>query len=108
MPAPFHSIVIQRPAEGTADERGVAAQTWATHLTLLGSNQPLTAREVAQLSQGGPVSASHRIFFRGAPDIVESDRVLDGTRTFQIDGITDPAGAGHHLEVLAHLVTDAS
>jgi head-tail adaptor len=89
------------------DEWGNAAQTWADHLTVQGSNQPLTVQEVGQLSQGGPVAASHRIFVPGTPDIAESDRIIDGARTFQVDGVADAAGAGHHLEILAHVVTDA-
>lgn len=114
MPRPFHTLTIRRAtavvddeAEIVYDDRGVATRTWADHLTLTGSNQPLTVEEVAQLSQGGPVAATHRIFLPGTPDVTEDDLIVDGGRTFQIDGVKDPAGARHHLEVLAHLVTDA-
>lgn len=103
-----HSIAIQRSTEGTVDERGVPAQTWATLSTVKASVQPKTVREMAQLSQAGPVAAEYTIYALGAPDIHESDRITEGTRLFEVIGVRDAAGAGHHVEVDAHLVTEAA
>lgn len=115
MPAPFHTLVVERAVSVTDedsdvvyDDRGNATRTWTTHLTLHGSNQPLRVEEVAQLSQAGPVSATHRVFLPGTPDVTEDDRIIDGDRTFHIDSVADPAGAGHHLELLVHDVEDAA
>lgn len=88
------------------DDRGNPTRTWAAHLEVQGSNQPLRVEEVAQLSQAGPVASTHRVFILGTPDIHEYDRIVDGGVTYQIDGIADPAGARHHMEILVHAVTD--
>ena len=105
MTAPFHPVTVERVTSGAVDERGVPSQTWATSGTYSASNQPLSEQEVAQLSQGGPVAATHRIYILGAPDILEADRIIDGGKTYQIDSLMDPAGAIHHVEILAHVVT---
>lgn len=61
--------------------------------------EPKTAREVAQLSQAGPVVADHTIFGRPT-DLATGDALLatDG-RAFEVMPINDAGGAGHHLEV---------
>ena len=40
-------------------------------------------------------------------DIAEADRIVWGTATYQVDGIRDEAGIGHHYRVDAHLVEGA-
>jgi SPP1 family predicted phage head-tail adaptor len=99
-----HTLVIERATNGSPDERGVPAQTWATLATIKGSIQPLTSLEVAQLTQGGPVASTHKAYI--APtDILEGDRVRADGILYQIDGIDDEAGWGHHLKLNLHAVT---
>lgn len=108
MPQLRHTLVIKRPASGTRDEWGVPAGTPTTTVsTVHGLIEPKTARELAQLSQGGPVASTHTIFLFPT-DLKESDSIESGGVTYQIDGIRDAAGAGHHLEVDAHLVKAAA
>jgi SPP1 family predicted phage head-tail adaptor len=89
---------------GAEDERGVPAQTWATLATVKGSVQPKSVQEVAQLTQGGPVVSDLTLFLHPT-DLREGDRIIGAAgQVYQVDGVRDPAGAGHHLEVDVHLV----
>jgi hypothetical protein len=102
-----HRILIERATAGAEDERGMPGQTWATLADGIPAFvQPLQSEELAQLSQGGPVASDHAIYLLPT-DLRESDRIRfdpsDG-RVFQVDGIRDEAGLGHHLKVMAHMV----
>lgn len=76
--------------------------------------QPKNAREVALLSQAGAEVSDHTIYLRpvhltAADAIVHdaSDCPVEpdiGDVTFQISGIRNASGLGHHLEVDARLV----
>lgn len=104
MPFLNHDLIIERATGGTADERGVPAQTWAPLATVRGSVQPKRVRELAQLSQAGPVTSDLTIFLLPT-DLREGDRIVSAAgAVYQVDGVRDPAGAGHHLEADAHLV----
>jgi len=98
-----HQLTIQRATDGTPDDRGVPAQTWATLATCSGWVQPKNARELAQLSQGGPVVSDHTVYM-WPTDITEGDRIVYGAQTYEVEGITDEAGIGHHLRIDARLV----
>jgi len=99
-----HEVDIERAAEGSRDDYGVPAQTWSTLATVPAWVQPKSARELAQLSQGGPVTVTHTIFL-DPTDLSESDRIAYAGKVYEIEGIRDAAGYGHHLEVDAHTVT---
>jgi hypothetical protein len=99
----IHELVIKRNAAGQRDERGVPAQTASTVATVPGLIQPKSDREVAQLNQAGPVASTHTIFLMPT-DLTEADFIESGGRTYQVDGIRDAAGVGHHLEVDVHAV----
>ena len=98
-----HTVVIERATPGTVDDRGVPAQVWATLATIPGWVQPKSARELAQLSQGGPVTSTITIYLYPT-DVTEADRITYAGGTYQIDGIRDAAGMNHHLELDCHLV----
>ena len=102
-----HTITIERATDGAADDRGVPAQTWATLETARAWVQPKSAKELGQLSQGGPVVSTHSIYVDPNADVNEDDRIDYGSQTYQIDGIRDEAGLGHHFKIDAHLVEDA-
>lgn len=100
-------IQIERSTAGTEDAYGMPAQTWATlKAGIPASVQPLSSRELADLSQGGPVASDHAIYLLPT-DLKAADRIRmdpDDGRVYQVDGIRDEAGIGHHLKVMAHLV----
>lgn len=100
----IHTLVIERAVAGAEDDYGHAAQTWQPLATVAGLVMPKSAREVAQLSQGGPVVGDFTIFM--APrDVAPADRihlVPDDGRLFEITGIR--AFLGHHLEIDARVV----
>ena len=101
-----HRLVIERVTNGAVDDRNMPAQTWATLAEVPGLVQPKSAKELAQLSQGGPVSSDHTIFLMPT-DLRESDRIRfdpDDGRRYEVVGVRDAAGWGHHLEVDATMV----
>ena len=100
-----HTLTIQRSTDGAADDRGVALQTWADLADVPGWVQPKGARELAQLSQAGPVTSTTTIYLWPC-DVTEADRLVYSGDTYQISGIRDEAGMGHHLKLDARLVED--
>ena len=98
-----HSVTIQRSSDGSDDDRGVAVQTWATLAVTPAFVQPKSAKELAQLSQSGPVTATHTIYLYPT-DITEADRIAYDGLTYELDGIRDEAGLSHHLRCDAHTV----
>lgn len=105
MPSLNHTLVIQRSTNGTEDAYGMPAQTWAELATVHASVQPKSVREMAQLSQAGPVTSDLTIYLLPTA-IREGDRLVSTSgAVYQVDGVRDAAGAGHHYEVDAHQVT---
>lgn len=103
----LHSLVIERGTPGTENpDTGHAPYTYATLAAVKGLVQPKRATEVAALHQAGAVVSDHTIFLLPT-DITEGDRVrfaVDDGRRYEIRGVRDAAGIGHHLEVDARLV----
>lgn len=66
-----------------------------------GTIQPMAVREVALLSDAGVAVSDHTVFM--APtDVREADVIRtepDDGRRYQVRGVRDAAGRGHHLEV---------
>jgi hypothetical protein len=103
----IHTLVIERATDGAVDEYNQPSRTWATLSQVPGLVQPKTAREVAQLNQAGAVVSTYTIFLRPT-EIQPSDRVRVAAGlmagTYEIDGIRDAAGHGHHLQADARQV----
>lgn len=97
----IHKLAIERATSGAPDDYGQPSRTYATLATFRGRIEPKSAREVAALSGAGAVVSDHVLRTRPR-DLRESDRIrfdpADG-RLFEITGIRDMAGAGHHLTV---------
>lgn len=97
----IHTLAVERATSGVLDEYGQPSRTYATLATFRGRIEPKSAREVAQLNGAGAVVSDHVLRTRPR-DLRESDRIrfepADGRR-FEITGIRDMAGAGHHLTV---------
>jgi SPP1 family predicted phage head-tail adaptor len=104
-PALIHSLVIERATNGTEDDRGMPTQAWATAATIPGLVQQKHAEELAQLSQGGPVTSLHKAYLPYGADVHEADRIRQGGRLFQVTGIDpDVGGARHHAVADLQLV----
>ena len=86
---------------------GQPVYAWATLATVNGSIQPKTAREVALESQGGATITDTKIYLEPT-DVLAADRIRLAADTsgpyYEITGVRDAAGRGHHLELDARLV----
>jgi hypothetical protein len=102
-----HTFVIERPTDGAVDDYNQPTTTYAELASVPGLMQPKSALEIAQLNETGAVRATHSAFLRPT-DVTEADRIRVASGpmagTYQIDGIRDAAGLGHHLEIDAHTV----
>lgn len=67
--------------------------------------EPLTSKELAQLSQAGPVIATHRAYMAASAGILEADQLVHGTQVLEVQRIDDLGGSGRYLEVQAQLIT---
>lgn len=78
------------------------------------SIQPRSAREMAALSQAGVAMSDHRIYLTPR-DVRTSDVIVHDPDAcpmtvdlpagrYEIVGVPDAAGAGHHVEIAARLV----
>lgn len=99
----LHTLVIERATSGAEDDYGQPARTYATLATVSGLVQPKSYREVALSTQAGAVVSTHTIFMRPT-DLQEADRILYGSQRYEVTGVRDAAGLGHHYEVDARLV----
>lgn len=102
-----HTLVIERPTDGAPDEYNDSVVTYGTVSEVPGLIQPKTAREVAQLNQAGAVVSTHTAYLRPT-EVQPSDRLRiasgDMAGTYEIDGIRNAAGIGHHLEADCRMV----
>lgn len=103
----LHTLIIERPTDGAVDDYNQPTRTYATLATVPGLIQPKKVEEVAQLNQAGVVVSTHTIYLRPT-EIQPSDRVVVATGgmagSYEIDGVRDAAGIGHHLELDARMV----
>lgn len=115
----LHTVTIQRFNEGADDDWGQPSRTYTDHATVRALPQPKTIEEQAITSQAGAVVGSWTVFMQPS-DLRESDRLAHNqatcpvpsvrdlpTGTFQLTGIRNAAGVGHHLEVDASFVAPA-
>ncbi len=106
-----HSLAILRSTVTddplTNDENNQPTRVEALLATVRGLVQPKSVREVAQLNQAGAVVSDHTIYLYPT-DLREADRIRfdpDDGRRYEVRGVRDAAGIGHHLEVDAEMVT---
>jgi hypothetical protein len=83
------------------------AYGWAAIATVAGSIQPRAASEVQLVGQGGaPITDT--VIYLAPTDVTPADRIRraeDATGPYyQITGVRDAAGRGHHLELDARRV----
>lgn len=102
-----HTFIIERPTDGAVDEYNQPTTTYATLASVPGLMQPKDVREVAQLNQAGATVSTHTGYLRPT-EIQPSDRVRIASGvmagTYEIDGVRDAAGLGHHYELDCRMV----
>lgn len=113
-----HTVTIQRfsssgnPAND--DEYGQPVRTPSTLATVKAAIQPKSDREIALTTQAGAALSDYRIYLMPR-DITTADAIVHDARDcpmrpdlpdarFELVGVPDAAGLGHHLEVDAKLV----
>lgn len=102
-----HSLVIERPTDGVVDDYNDSVVTYATLAEVPGLIQPMTVDEVAQLNSAGATLSRFKGYVR-ITEIQPSDRVRIASGpmagTYEIDGVLDEAGIGHHYKLFARQV----
>jgi len=95
-----NQVDLQRVAV-TVDSHGDQVKTWATLATVWASIEPLSGREFMQASQVMS-DITVRIKIRGRSDIAltPKDRVLFGSREFDIRHVIDWGGNGVETQLL--------
>jgi len=93
------SVTVQKVAQ-TSDEFGSWVETWSTRFADMPCRiQPLSGRERALYGRER-TEVSHRMYCPGEyADISERDRVVDGTKAYEVVFVGNPDLSSHHLEI---------
>lgn len=96
----IHDLVIKRmAATGAYTERQQPVTAEAAVASVRGLIQPKTADEMALASQAGVPVGDHVGFLRPLAGLGQECWIERGTTRYDIVGIRDAAGRGHHLEL---------
>jgi SPP1 family predicted phage head-tail adaptor len=81
------SVVIQRrgTAQGTT---GQVIESWTTTATVFASISPISGREYFNAS-GERAEVTHRVVIRYGPSVAARDRIVYGSRVFDIKSVID-------------------
>lgn len=93
-----HRVQIQQVTE-TQDSFGAVVQTWGTVATVWASIEAISGREFFDAAQTN-AEITHRIRIRYRPGIAPAMRVVEGTRTFDIQAVLDPGGRRRELVLM--------
>lgn len=83
----------------TFDDYGQPVTAETTVATVAGRIAPRSAREVALLSQAGAVVSTHTGYLWPLAGLDTGCWIESGGVRYDITGMSDAAGAGHHLEL---------
>lgn len=72
--------------------------TWSTNLTLTGSIQNLSGNEIIQAQKLG-VSATHRLYVNGNPDILVNDRIKYNGIYYKITYVDNVVNVSAHTKI---------
>ena len=116
-----HRVYIERDvALGPDDEWGQPTTTTEVSGPIAASIQPKRVREVALISQGGASIGEYTLFVLprriATSDAIIHDSAMCGkpdgqdypTLRFEVTGVRNAAGRGHHLEVDCTLVGETT
>lgn len=82
-----HRVRIENPVD-TADSQGSATRIWNLLRVVWAALEPLTAREQLQAAQVQH-GITHNVLLRHVDGITPKSRLIFGTRTFHIVGISN-------------------
>jgi head-tail adaptor len=113
-----HTVSIVRKADAhTLNDYGQPVTSDTVIATVKAAIQPRQASEQAATSQAGPAIADYVIFMfptdLSTADAIFHDRTVCPlvrdlpTARFELQGVPNAAGLGHHLEVQARLIESA-
>jgi hypothetical protein len=103
-------VAVLDAGQPTYDDYGQPVRTASTLASNVAAGiQPKAAVELAAISQAGAAKATHTIYLLPR-DVTTADQVVHDagtcpvlvdlpTTTYQVTGVPDAAGAGHHLEL---------
>jgi SPP1 family predicted phage head-tail adaptor len=97
-----HLVSLQR-ASASRDAAGQETRTWTTYKTWWAAIEPLSANELL-LARQVEGRVSHRIQMRYRPDLQPTDRIVLGTRVFQIAPAMHTDEVGYETVVMAEEV----
>ncbi len=110
-----HTVAIVRKADAhTLDDYGQPVTSDAVLRTVKAAIQPRRENEQAAVSQAGPAAGDH-VIFMFPTDVTTADAIFHDrtvcpltadlpTARYEIVGVPNAAGLGHHLEIQARLV----
>jgi len=94
-----HLVTLQRQT-GATDSTGAETQTWSNLATVWAAIQPFTGRELFQNNQLTALGDT-RILLRYYPGLRPKDRVLFGTRIFEIRDVSNRDERNIEMELIA-------
>lgn len=116
-----HTVTVVRSSTSgdpdDDDDYGQPTETEGTHATIKAAIQPMSQREAAEAvltTQAGATVADHRIYIFPM-DITTGDAIVHEAQScpmrpdlpdsrYEITGVPDAAGLGHHLELDVKLI----
>ena len=113
-----HTVSIVRKADAhTLDDYGQPVTSDDVIATVKAAIQPRRENEQAAVSQAGPAIANY-VIFMFPTDLTTADAIVHDqdicpltndlpTGRFELQGVPNAAGLGHHLEVQARLIESA-
>lgn len=113
-----HTVsIVRQDDNGTFDDYGQPVTVDEVLSTVKAAIQPRNERERDSASQGGPAVGDH-VIFMFPTDLTTADAIFHDdticplvsdlpTSRFEIVGVPNAAGLGHHLEVQARLIESA-
>lgn len=108
-----HTVTIERPysvpegGEPELNEYGQPVTVPVTIGSVMGLVQPRTGTELRSISEAGTVISDHVVYLPVGTDIAESDRIIHGARSYEVQLVRNAAGHDHHLEVDVQLIRSA-
>ncbi len=83
-----HRIQLQHATE-TQDTTGDPVRRYTTYATVWASIQPVRGAEYFTAQQAG-ASRQHEVRIRYRDDVEETDRIVYGSRTFEVEAVLTP------------------
>jgi len=84
-----HRVDLQHVTE-TQDSTGDPVRSYSTYATVWASIEPVSGREYYAAQQAGAVR-QHKIVIRSRRDVAPTDRVMFGSRIFEVEAVLHPA-----------------